>query len=215
MVRRIFGTVLVVLGSLLVAAALVLTGWNFWNEEQSGASAQSAMQQLESQLQNAEPEQTKPQHSTSIFQPAAPNEATVPEEDLYRAMPEVFIDGIGYIGYLNIPALDLDLPVIGETNDENLKIAPCRFFGTVYQKNFVIGGHSYRKHFRKLSSLGYGERLSFTDMDGNVYTYEVADCEVVQPYEAEYLCTGNWDLTLFTCTPGGLTRVVLRCGLVE
>jgi sortase A len=133
-----------------------------------------------------------------------------PQEEL-RPMPEVVIDGVPYIGYLKIPALSLELPVLSESNEENLEIAPCRFFGTVYQKNFVIGGHRYRRHFRKLSTLGYGETFTFTDMDGIVYTYEVVEQEIVQPDQAEYLCSGDWDLSLYTCTPGGLTRVVLRC----
>jgi sortase A len=140
-----------------------------------------------------------------------PENGSTSDAPEFRPMPEIQVDGISYVGYLSIPALNLELPVISESTEQNLEIAPCRFFGTVYQKDFVIGGHRYRRHFRKLSTLGYGERLSFTDVEGNVYIYEVAECEVLEPNQAEYLCSGDWDLSLFTCTPGGMTRVVLRC----
>lgn len=212
MKRKIFGSVCVVLGTLLVLSALAVTGLIFWKEERCGIHAQQAMEQLLEQL----PEEISPATPDTPNFPAMSPEATVtPQDPAYRPMPEVMLDGIPYIGYLNIPALKLDLPVIGECNEENLEIAPCRFYGTVYNKNFVIGGHRYRRHFRKLSTLGYGQKLSFTDMEGNVYTYEVVEQEILEPKQAEYLCSGDWDLSLFTCTPGGLTRVVLRCVRVE
>ena len=205
MMRKFFGTLCVVLGTVLVLAALGVTCLNLWQEECAGVHADQAMEQLLEQM----PQETVP--ATPDMPVLNPELPTASQDPTYQAMPEVIIDGIPYIGYLNIPALKLELPVIGESSEENLEIAPCLFYGTVYNKNFVIGGHRYRRHFRKLSTLGYGERLSFTDMEGNVYIYEVAECEVVEPYEAEYLCSGDWDLSLYTCTPGGMTRVVLRC----
>lgn len=205
--RKLFGISLILIGSLLICAALAVTGRNIWQEERSGASAQQAMEQLRQQL----PESTEPQPEAHPEAPTLPGVDSPTQEDALRSMPEVIIDGIGYVGYLSIPGLNLELPVIGQSSEENLELAPCRFYGTAYQKNFVIGGHRYRRHFRKLSTLGYGEIIRFTDMDGNEFTYEVTELEVIEPYQAQYLCSGDWDLSLYTCTPGGLTRVVLRC----
>lgn len=205
---KIVGTVCVVLGVILILSALVVIAFNLWQEDMSGANADLAMEQLLVQM----PEDTVPATpDLPQLPPVLPEKGEPFVEPEFRLMPEIQVDGISYVGYLSIPALKLELPVISESTEENLEIAPCRFFGTVYQKNFVIGGHRYRRHFRKLSTLGYGERLSFTDVEGKVYIYEVAECEVLEPNEAEYLCTGDWDLSLFTCTPGGMTRVVLRC----
>lgn len=212
MMRRAIGTVLITLGIVLVAAALIFTGITVWNEERSGENARQALEQLRQELPQATP--SAPQRP-QVTAPVTPLPEDPAQEESLKAMPEVIIDGVPYVGYLSIPALNLELPVIGESNEENLEIAPCRFYGTAYQKNFVIGGHRYRRHFRKLSTLGYGEKLSFTDMDGKVFTYEVTETEILQPYQAEYLCSGDWDLSLYTCTPGGLTRVVMRCLLAE
>lgn len=212
MTRKAIGTVLITLGVVLVAAALIFTGITIWNEERSGENARQALEQLRQEFPQATP--STPQHPEATV-PVTPLPEDPAQEESLKAMPEVIIDGVPYVGYLSIPALNLELPVIGESNEENLEIAPCRFYGTAYQKNFVIGGHRYRRHFRKLSTLGYGEKISFTDMDGNVFTYEVTETEILQPYQAEYLCSGDWDLSLYTCTPGGLTRVVMRCLLAE
>ena len=205
MKRKILGTAFVVLGAVLILIALSAIIINLWQEEMSGLNADHAMEQLWEQM-TVDPVPATP--DTPALLPENSSTSDAPE---FRPMPEIQVDGISYVGYLSIPALNLELPVISESTEQNLEIAPCRFFGTVYQKDFVIGGHRYRRHFRKLSTLGYGERLSFTDVEGNVYIYEVAECEVLEPNQAEYLCSGDWDLSLFTCTPGGMTRVVLRC----
>lgn len=205
MKRKILGTAFVVLGAVLIIIALSAVIINLWQEEMSGLNADHAMEQLWEQM-TVDPVPATP--DTPALLPENGSTSDAPE---FRPMPEIQVDGISYVGYLSIPALNLELPVISESTEQNLEIAPCRFFGTVYQKDFVIGGHRYRRHFRKLSTLGYGERLSFTDVEGNVYIYEVAECEVLEPNQAEYLCSGDWDLSLFTCTPGGMTRVVLRC----
>ena len=208
MKRKILGTAFVVLGAVLILIALSAIIINLWLEEKSGLNADHAMEQLWEQMTVDPVPATPDTPDTPALLPENGSTSDAPE---FRPMPEIQVDGISYVGYLSIPALNLELPVISESTEQNLEIAPCRFFGTVYQKDFVIGGHRYRRHFRKLSTLGYGERLSFTDVEGNVYIYEVAECEVLEPNQAEYLCSGDWDLSLFTCTPGGMTRVVLRC----
>lgn len=208
MKRKILGTAFVVLGAVLILIALSAVIINLWQEEMSGLNADHAMEQLWEQMTVDPVPATPDTPDTPALLPENGSTSDAPE---FRPMPEIQVDGISYVGYLSIPALNLELPVISESTEQNLEIAPCRFFGTVYQKDFVIGGHRYRRHFRKLSTLGYGERLSFTDVEGNVYIYEVVECEVLEPNQAEYLCSGDWDLSLFTCTPGGMTRVVLRC----
>lgn len=207
------GTVLILLGVALLLVGLGNVGRNLWIEEQAGDHAESAMGQLLQQMQS--PQESRPgEEPDSTTDQPAPSGPALPsqqEQESRRPMPEILIDGVPYIGYLEIPALDLQLPVLSQSNPENLEIGPCRFYGTVYQKNFVIGGHRYRRHFRKLYTLGYGDRIYFTDGDGIRYAYRVEELEVVEPYQADYLCSGDWDLSLYTCTTGGASRVVVRC----
>lgn len=219
MKRKIFGTLLIWVGAALILSALAVAGYYLWAQEQAGDRAERTLEVLIQQIPTESPSQTKP---TSPAEPSLEqNSQTMtdtpePGQDLdsKRSMPEIVIDGVGYIGYLDIPALGLSLPVLSQSSKENLDIAPCRFYGTAYQKNFVIGGHRYSRHFAKLNTLGYGERLVFTDVEGTAFTYEVVELEVIEAYEAEYLCSGDWDLSLYTCTVGGTSRVVLRCQMV-
>lgn len=52
-------------------------------------------------------------------------------------------------------------------------------------------------------------------MDGESFAYEVSATEVVVPTAVEEVTSGEWPLTLFTCTIGGRTRVVVRCDWTE
>lgn len=216
MKRNIAGSVLVALGVILVIAALCKAGSNLWVQEKAGKNAELAMEALIEQIalptppQQSRPNDPQSPESDPVVQPGLDEKPDYVEKPAME-LPETVIDGVAYVGYLQIPALGLTLPVISESTEEYLNIAPCRFFGTPYQKNFVIGGHRYRKHFSNIHTLKYGERLTFTDVAGNVFTYEVTECEILEPYEAEYLCSGEWDLSLYTCTPGGASRVTVRC----
>ena len=126
-------------------------------------------------------------------------------------MPTQEIDGQNYIGTLQIEALELSLPVISEWSYSRLQIAPCRYAGSVYMDNMVIAAHNYTSHFGRLKELSQGDAVTFTDIDGNIFRYRVTEIETLQPYSVKEMTSGDWDLTLFTCTIGGRTRVTVRC----
>lgn len=128
-------------------------------------------------------------------------------------MPTREIDGQTYIGMVEVPALELSLPVISEWTYPRLKKAPCRYVGSVYSKDMVICGHNYDRHFGRLKELAVGDEVRFTDMDGNVFSYSVCGTEQLGKYAVEDMLAGEWDLTLFTCTKGGRMRVTVRCKL--
>ena len=53
--------------------------------------------------------------------------------------------------------------------------------------------------------------VTFTDVDGNLFTYAVSQLEELPGTAIEQMDAGDWDLTLFTCTLGGRSRVTVRC----
>ena len=126
-------------------------------------------------------------------------------------MPVETIDGKEYIGVLSIPSLGLELPVLAQWNYPDLKTAPCRYAGSLYQDNLIICAHNYDAHFGRLKTLQTGDEVTFVDMDENVVVYKVVEMEILKPTNIEEMEAGDWDLTLFTCTKGGRTRVTVRC----
>ena len=153
-------TVLLLLGTLCLLAALGLTIWNLWTADRAQAAAAAAVQQLEPLI--PAPAQQEPAKTTDA--PAAePEEPDIPDYLLNpgMAMPVVMVDGVAYIGVLEIPALELTLPVTGEWSYDRLKIALCRYAGSAYLDNLAIMGHNYPAFFKNLGDLRPGDLLFF------------------------------------------------------
>lgn len=194
--KRGRGTVWINAGLLLIAAALFLSVYNEWESHEARDSARQVIAQLCDELPTEAGEPT-----------------TLP--DVRREMPVKTIDGRDYIGVLSIPSLELELPVISQWDYPALKVAPCRYSGSLYQDNLIICAHNYASHFGKLKELQPGDIVLFTDMDEHVVTFQMVERETLNPMDAEGMEAGDWDLTLFTCTIDGQTRVTIRLERVE
>ena len=179
-----------VIGTLMVIAALGLTIYNIWDGNRAGSASQEIAGEMIDQL----PEATKPH-----FDPA-------------KEMNTLDLDGEQYIGLLEIPSLELELPVMSEWSYDRLRTAPCRYSGTCFAGDLVIAGHNYSGHFRDLKLLDIGAEVYFTTVDGEVFQYTVDNIEILNPEQVEEMITAeDWDLTLFTCTVGGRSRCTVRC----
>ena len=211
------GLLMITIGLLLIAAALFLVSYNLYDELRAEQSARQVVNQLDEYLRSeAAPEAST--DSAGDQEPLVSDERTViPDYVLYpnMEMPVETINGIDFIGVLRIPTLELELPIISEWNYPNLKTAPCRYSGSAYLNNLIICGHNYTSHFGTLKNLWEGDIATFTDMDGNVFTYKMVERETLNPTDIEGMESGNWDLTLFTCTVGGQSRVTVRFELEE
>lgn len=199
-------------GVLLTAAALFLSGYNLWDEYQATKNTRMALVQVAEIIpEGVKSAEQQLEDVSSLAEMEIPDFILNPDMD----MPEKVIDGQAYIGVVEIPELNLELPIISEWNDERLKISPCRYTGSVYTNDMILAGHSYKNHFRYIRNLDAGDSVIFTDMDGNRFVYEVLEMEVIAGTDLERMTEGEWDLSLFTCTYGGQSRNTIRCKLSE
>ena len=223
------GLILMLLGGAMLLGAAGYLAANLYEENQAGTASASAAARIRLHLSGADatPTPTLPGDATadpSLPQPtpspepgATPLPGALPtDQPLYvqnpgLTMPEQVIDGQAYIGIMAIPKLGLELPVISEWSYPRLKLAPCRFTGSVYRDDMIICGHNYVNHFRRFTEMEDGDVILFTDMDGNVFRYEVILKELIGRNDTASMVGGEWDLTLFTCEKGGKNRVTLRC----
>ena len=199
------GKLLTGVGLLLIAAALLLTVYNIRESDRAGAESEEMVVRLESLTADL-PERLETEKKELV-----PEYKKNPEME----MPTVEVNGQECVGMIEIPALGLKLPVISEWSDAKLKKAPCRYSGSAYLKNMIIAGHNYSTHFSGIKRLNPGDSVVFTDADGNVFSYEVAEIETVGGYDIEKMEAGDWDLTLFTCTNKGKARAAVRCREIE
>ncbi len=199
--RDKFGSVCMLLGTILLLGALLLYGHNQVQDDRAGESVVSILPQLVRQI----PEQPRQEH---LVEQMIPLEFREPED---LKMTETVIDGDSYIGYLSIPSLKLELPILADWDYDLLKKAPCRYTGSTKSDDLVLMAHNYRKHFGPIHRLREGDCLYFTDMDGIVTVYTVVGRDVLAPTAVAEMTSGDFDLTLFTCTYGGQSRVTVYC----
>lgn len=186
-----------------MGAALLLSVYNLYDARTAEESVKQASMILQEKIdKNIQEKEQK--------------EIEIPDYERYpeMEMPVIEIDGEYYIGFLEVPDLNLSLPVMaGEWSEPKLKKAPCIYEGSVYLDNMVIAGHNYRSHFSGLKRLEEGSEIHFRDTEGNIFSYTLAWTEVIEEYDVHKMIskTEEWDLTLFTCTYGGNERYTLRC----
>ena len=152
------------------------------------------------------PQQSENGNTDSAENDELPENVNTPPE-----MAMIKVDGYDCIGVLSIPVLELELPILTDWSYAKLKKAPCHYYGSYYETDFVIAAHNYKAHFGRLSELQTGDIVIFTDVQGVEHYYEVVLLETLSPTATEAMITSGFDLSLYTCTPGGGNRVTVRC----
>ncbi len=207
----------IAIGLLLLAAALCLIVYNLCDESHAEQSARQAVEHLKERIPSENTSELIPNEKEEIPDYILNSGMEIPDYILNSdmEMPEENENGINYIGILRIPSLDLELPVISQWSYTNLKIAPCRYSGSAYLDNMAIAAHNYKSHFGLLKNLSEGDKIFFTDMDGNRFNYKVVLVETLTPIAVDEIVDSGYDLSLFTCTLSGQARVTVRCSRVN
>ena len=205
--RRGIGILCLILGTVFLLAA---GGLVVYNQEES----RSAMESSHEVLTVMKPQMELPTDSYDDRESVEYSDY-VDYVDVFdqeaKEMTVKEIDGQEYIGYLSIPVLELELPVISEWDYDRLKIAPCRQYGSTKTDDLVIAAHNYASHFGRLAQLRTGDLLTFTDMDAETILYGVVTVDVLEPTAVNTVKDREFDLVLYTCTYGGENRVAVFC----
>lgn len=194
--RRKIAIAFMLIGVVFIGFAMGLLIYNNYESRKAQESSDVLMESIRLSIVEAESEE----------------EITDPFDEEMKIKE---IDGYGYIGYLSIPALQLDLPVMSEWDYGRLKISPCRYYGSTKTDNLVIAAHNYRFHFGYLGHLKPGDTVVFTDMESKVSYYTVTSVEQLMPTDVDKVKDTGDDLILYTCTYGGAKRITVRCSYAK
>lgn len=190
--RKIFSFVLIGMGAVLLSAALLLVVHNNLEDNSAKEASSEALSAIQETIDESEEEQSEPTELSVLS-----------------------VDGYNYAGYIGVPDLDLQLPVMDSWTMDKLKKAPCLQYGTPMTNDAVIAGHNYRSHFGPLRNLTEGQTVTFTYISGYTIYYTVQEIKVVDPTSVYEVIDSEYDLVLYTCTTGGQTRLVIYCSRSE
>lgn len=197
-------------GVVLLLGALTLFGYNQRESQQAVEKAENLLSEMK--LMMAADTETPVPTVKSVPSEAGEEASAEPTPTIDPSMTEREVNGYWCIGYVTIPALDLELPVINSWSSENAKAGPCWYYGSTKTADMVICAHSYKKYFGRIDKLRPGDEVLFTDMDGVLWQYEVVETEILLPTDIEKMTAGEYALTLFSCVPDSPSRrVTVRC----
>ena len=147
-------------------------------------------------------------------------------QDILRWASDQYADqlniaGNGIMGYVVIPSIDVNLPILHGTDDGTLAKGVGHLLGSSLPvggtgTHTVLAGHSgmaSQKMFSNLPDMQIGD-VFYLDVLGQRLAYRVTEIHTVLPYETSLLeIESGKDLcTLVTCTPYGINthRLLVR-----
>ena len=208
--RNSIRKILIYSGIMLILAAISLCTYNIIKDRKAYSKSQEVMTeliQLIPEKTDEKPTNVPSNPADNLFAPYEEKSATD------KLPPSISVNGRDYCGYISLPAFGLELPVIDSWSYEALDVSPCRFSGTAAGNDLIIAAHNYNSHFGLISKLNNGDDIIFTDTSGTVHSYHVDEIRVLDGGDAEGMFGGSrneWDITLFTCTLSGQSRVAVR-----
>lgn len=216
-----------VLAALLAVAGVCVLLWPVFTGHRLQADTDEAAQAF---LEERKPEQSYPELLAAL-QDYNQRIYAEKQSDLtsLEACEEPAVDLAAYgiedeiIGVLEIPAMELTMPVYLGASDEHLAAGATVLGNTSApiggdNTNCVIAGHRGWKgadYFRHIDRLAVGDTVTLTNL-WETLTYTVADIQIIQPHEVDKIkMQQDRDLlTLLTCHPyasGGRQRYVVYC----
>ena len=216
-----------VLAMLLAVAGICVMLWPIFAGYKLQTDTNTAVQSF---LEEQKPEQQYPELRAEL---QAYNQRIYTEKqsgfvDL-KACEEPAVDLTAYgiddeiIGVLEIPAMELTMPVYLGASDAHLAAGAAVLGNTSApiggdNTNCVIAGHRGWRgadYFRHIDRLAVGDTVTLTNL-WETLTYTVANIQIIQPHEVDKIkIQSDRDLlTLLTCHPyasGGRQRYVVCC----
>lgn len=89
-------------------------------------------------------------------------------------MPVMEIEGVNVIGIIDIPTYDTKLPVNASWGTKSAKSMPCRYDGSLYDRDLIIGTVDTEGQFDFASELAVNSLLYFTDMGSDRFSYSIS-----------------------------------------
>ena len=206
------------LGAGLIAYPTFSDWWNSFHQSRAVASYAQSVAGLSSEKYDeiilAAEEYNKKLSETGMLW-------TMDEAQQQEYENTLDVNDTGIMGYINIPKIDVTLPIYHGTDEAVLQIAIGHLSGTSLpvggeSTHCVVSGHRglpSAKLFTNLDRLVEGDTWTMTALNRTV-TYEADQIRIVEPSDLSSLTIeeGKDYCTLVTCTPYGINthRLLVR-----
>lgn len=134
----------------------------------------------------------------------------------------VTYNGFTVVGRMEIPDIDLDLPVLERATRNSLEQSIGVLMGPGLNQvgNTIIVGHNYRNgtFFSRNEELENGDEIYITDTSGTRIEYTIYNIYTTSSEDSDYITrdtAGKREISLSTCTDDSRYRLVIWAREVE
>ena len=126
------------------------------------------------------------------------------------------LGGYDVLGQLVLEKINVRQNILYKTEDESLKLGVTKFYGPKINEtgNFCICGHNYNNILKKLDEMNVGDEFYIITRETKERVdYKIYDKYTCEPEDLSCLNQnqdGKKEVTLITCNPGGLTRLICK-----
>ena len=127
------------------------------------------------------------------------------------------IQGHKVVGIIKIPKIELEYPILENTNKETLNLSITKFWGNRINEigNVTLAGHNNLNGtmFGKIKKLEEGDIIELTDIQNFKLKYKVFKTYVIDPNDITCILPEQEDtreITLITCTNGNKNRFIVK-----
>ena len=210
-------------GLSLLLYPLVSNYWNSIHQSQAIAAYMDDVSELDDSTYDSLWEEAQ-DYNASLLEDE--NRFFSNEEERQQYEQLLSISDGGIIGYIEIPSIDVTLPIYHGTSDEILQVAIGHIEGSSLpvggpSTHCVISGHRglpSSRLFTDIDQLSQGDIFTMLVLDETL-TYEVDQIRIVEPDDISLLTIEKGEdlCTLVTCTPYGVNshRLLVRGHRVE
>lgn len=129
---------------------------------------------------------------------------------------KVTYQGYDVVGKIEIPAIDLEYPILDRATGTSIELAVAVQYGPGPNKvgNTVIAGHNYRNgsFFGNNDKLELGDKVYITDNSGRRIKYNIYNIYETSPEDGDYMMrdtNGKREISLTTCTDNSKARLII------
>ncbi len=126
------------------------------------------------------------------------------------------LGGYDVLGQLVLEKINVRQNILYKTEDESLKLGVTKFYGPKINEtgNFCICGHNYNNILKRLDEMNVGDEFYIITRETKERVdYKIYDKYTCEPEDLSCLNQnqdGKKEVTLITCNPGGLTRLICK-----
>lgn len=130
---------------------------------------------------------------------------------------EQFYQGFPMLGYIEIPKINVKLPILSEISMPAMEASICRFYGPELNEvgNVTLAGHNYKNgtFFSDAAKLSIGDGIFITGKDGQTIKYVIYEKYQTTAEDSRFMTRditpGTREISLTTCGEDSSVRTII------